>query len=109
MSSQRKKAKARSRNSLLSQDAKWTSTGEEDFFDYKFSFTNIGHRRIIDSIWPILHASENMKKVLGERQVLAYKSLGNFELDELVRAKLNGESNGNGGTKKCLKIRMPNL
>ena len=43
--------------------------------------------RIIDSLWPLLQASENMKKVFGEKPMVAYRRQRNLR-DELVRARV---------------------
>ena len=55
-------------------------------------------KSIIDSLWPILNASEDRKKVSGKRPMVTYRRPRNIK-DELVRAKLKGENNESRGMK----------
>ena len=100
LDSQFEKTKEKSRDSLLSRDVK---SGHIKGFkiplilNFHPAFSEA--RSIIDSLWPKLHASEDMKKVFGERSMVTYRRPKTLQ-DELVRAKLKGESNESRGMKK---------
>ena len=65
-----------------------------------------GVRNIIDSIWPTLHASDDMKEIFGDKPMVAYRRPKNLK-DVLVGAKLKGEDSDlkDKGMKKCGKSR----
>ena len=92
MDSQFEKTKERSGDSLLSQGVKSGHLkGNEIPLIFNFHPAFSEGSSIIDFLWPILHASEGMKRVLGERPMVTYRRPRNLR-DVLVRAKLNGES-----------------
>ena len=96
LDSQFEKAKEKSRDSLLSRDVKSGNLKRNKIpLILNFHPALSGVRSIIDSLWPILHASEDMKKVFGERPMVNYRRPRNLK-DELVRANLK---------EKVMKIR----
>ena len=92
-------------DSLLSRDVKSRHLkGNKIPLILNFHPALSGVRSIIDSLWPILHASEDMKKIFGEIPMVTYRRPRNLK-DKPVRAKLKGESNENKGIKRCGKRR----
>ena len=63
-----------------------------------------GISKIIDSLSPILHASDGMIKVFQEKLMVAYRRPRNIQ-DELVRSKVRRLGNDNTGMRKCGKVR----
>ena len=63
------KARTKSRESLLCQDARNRKSSGKDrmllVIDFHPALSGIS--KIIDLAWPVLHASEIMKKVFGEK------------------------------------------
>ena len=49
-----------------------------------------GVGKIIDSLWPILHASKDMRSIFEEKPVTVYRRPKNLK-DNLVESKLKGE------------------
>ena len=60
--------------------------------------------RNINSLWPILHASDDMSEIFQNKPMIAYWRPKNIK-DNLVRAKLKceGENSTDKGMKKCGK------
>ena len=63
-----------------------------------------GIGNIIESLWPILHVLEGMKKVFERKIMVAYGKLRNIK-DEIVRSKVKRVNNDNKGMRKCDKSR----
>ena len=63
-----------------------------------------GISRIIESLLPILHASEDMKKVFPDKPMVAYRKPRNLK-DKLVRAKVRKENDEEKDMKKYGKPR----
>ena len=64
--------------------------------------------RIIESLLPILHASEDMKKAFPDKPMVAYRRACNLK-DELVRAKVRKENNGRGRYEEIWKATLSNM
>ena len=62
-----------------------------------------GVRNIIDSIWPILHASDDMKEIFQNKPMIAYRRPKNLKDNLVTRARPRCESEGY--MKKCGKSR----
>ena len=71
-------------------------------FNFHPALSGIG--KVVNSLWPILHTSDDMKSVLGEKPIVSFRRLRNLK-DELVRAKLKDERVISVGMKKCGKSR----
>ena len=61
---------------------------------------------IIDSIWPIIHASDDMKEIFRDKSIIPHRRPKHFK-DVFVRAKLKCECSDlrDIGMKKCGKSR----
>ena len=59
---------------------------------------------MVNSLWPILHASDDIKRVIGEKPMVSFRRPRNLK-DELVRANLKDERVISVGMKKCGKSR----
>ena len=70
----------------------------------KFHPALSGIGKVVNSLWPILHTSDDMKKVFGEKPIVSFRRPRNLK-DELVTAKLRDERVINVGMKKCGKSR----
>lgn len=101
------KAKAKSRESLLCQENN-NNKKQQSFkrmpLVVKFHPALSGLGKIVESLWPILHASEDMKKVFVERPMVAYRRPRNLK-DDLVRSKVKRQNNTDNGMRKCGKSR----
>ena len=60
-----------------------------------------GIGKVVNSLWPILHASDDMKRVLGEKPIVSFRRPRNLK-DELVRAKLKDERGISVGMKNVV-------
>ena len=49
-----------------------------------------GIEKVVNSLWPILHTSDDMKRVFGEKPIVSFRRPKNLK-DELVKAKLKDE------------------
>ena len=58
-----------------------------------------GVRNIIESLWPILRASDDMIRIFGEQPMVVFRRPRNF-------SKLRGESSFTKGMRKCGKSRL---
>ena len=70
----------------------------------KFHRAFSGLDKIIKSLWPILHASEDMKNVFIERSMVVYRRPPNLK-NCLVRSTIKRENNNDKGMRKCGKSR----
>ena len=61
-----------------------------------------GAGKITESLWPILHASEDIRSIFEEKPMTVYRRPKNLK-DNLVRSKLMGEDSGDKGMRKCDK------
>ena len=65
-----------------------------------------GVRNIIESLWPILRASDDMIRIFGEQPMVVFRRPRNFK-DDLVHSKLREEeSSFTKGMRKCGKSRL---
>ena len=84
--SQFRRAKERSRDSLLSQEKKGAvNNGVAFVLNYHSALSKING--IIDSLWPVVHASDAMKKHFVARQLISYRKPRDLK-DELVRSRV---------------------
>ena len=103
--SQVRKAKRRSKQSLFSGHSGQRSRNLERIpLVINFHPALSGVNNIIDSLWPILHASGEMKDLFKEKPIVAFRRPRNLK-DELVRSKLKRENNIVKGMYKCGKSR----
>ena len=63
--------------------------------------------KIIDSLWPILHASKDIGRIFGEKAMIVYRRQKNSK-GNLVRSKFKGEGSVDKGMRKCCKSRCEN-
>ena len=99
------KAKAKSRASLLCQENQDRKKQNKKMaLVVKFHPAFSGLSKIIESLWPILYASEDMKKVFVEILMVAYRRPPNLK-DCLVRSKVKRENNNAKSMRKCGKSR----
>ena len=100
------KAKAKRREDLLFQNirskAKEKSMRIPLVVNFHPALSGIG--KVVNSLWPILHTSDDMKKVFGAKPIVSFRRPRNLK-DESVRVKLNDERIINVGMKKCGKSR----
>ena len=84
------RAKSKNRDSLLCQDNTVKKNGSIPFV-LNFHPALSGIRNIIESLWPILRASDDMMRIFGEKPMVVFRRPRNFK-DDLVHSKLRGES-----------------
>ena len=82
------KAKGRRRENLLSQGVNKKKELERTPLVINSHPALSGVGRIVDSLWPILQASDDMRQVLKKKPLVSYKRPRNLK-DKLVRAKFN--------------------
>lgn len=70
--------------------------------DFHPALSGIG--KILNSVWPVLHCSDDMKRIFGERPVVSYWR-PRYLKDSLVKAKLFKEIGGEKGMRKCANKR----
>ena len=71
------------------------------FLNYHSALSKING--IIDSLWPVLHASDAVKKCFEARPLISYRRSRNL-IDELVRSRIKkGEGGYSKGIKRCGK------
>ena len=63
-----------------------------------------GVGKIMESLRPILHASEDMRNIFEEKPMVIYRRPKNLK-NNLVRSKLKEEDSGDKGMQKCCKSR----
>ena len=63
-----------------------------------------GVGKIVDSLWPILQASDGMAKIFNEKPKIVYRRPRNLR-DSLVRARVKMGNIGDKGMRKCGKSR----
>ena len=99
-------SKNKRRESLLCQDTKNRKSSGKDKIPLVIDFhpTLLGLSKMIDLAWPVLHAPESMRKVFGEKPMVAFRGPRNLK-DAMVRAKVKRENNLDRGMKKCGKSR----
>ena len=61
-----------------------------------------GIGKVVNSLWPILHVSDDMKRVFGEKPIVSFRRPRSLK-DEFIRAKLKDERVITVGMKKCGK------
>ena len=61
-----------------------------------------GEDKILNTLWPVLHASDNMKETFPEKPLTAYRRPKNLK-NELVRSMIKDRGSKNQGKKKCAK------
>ena len=98
------KAKAKRRENLLYPDKNRDKQVKRMSLVVNFHPTLSGIGKIIESLWPILHVLEGMKKVFERKIMVAYGKLRNIK-DEIVRSKVKRVNNDNKGMRKCGKSR----
>ena len=100
------KAKAKRREDLFFQNIrskeKENSKGISLVVNFHPALSGIG--KVVNLLRPILHASEDMKRVFGEKPIVSFRTPKNLK-DELVRAKLKDERVISIRMKKCGKSR----
>ena len=84
------RAKSKNRDSLLCQDNTVKKNGSIPFV-LNFHPALSGIRNIIESLWPILRASDDMIRIFGEKPMVAFRRPRNFK-DDLVHSRLRGKS-----------------
>ena len=99
-------ARAKARKSLLCQDTNRRDIKRNKRLPLVMMFHPAlsGAGKIVDSFWPILYASEDMRSIFGEKMIIVYRRPKNLK-DNLVRSKLKGEGSGDKGMRKCGKSR----
>ena len=99
------RARVKTRESLLCQDSNRRDHKINKRLPLVMTFhpALLGVGKIIHSLWPILHASEDMRSIIEEKPMIVYRRPKNLK-DNLVRSKLKGGS-GDKGMRKCGKSR----
>ena len=76
----------------------------ETKFICRISSNVIGVSKVIDSLWPVLHTSDDMRKIFEEKPILSFKQPRNLK-DVLVKSKLRVNKESVVGIKQCGKSR----
>ena len=83
-----RKAEGKDSNKLFCQDIKGIkSNGNGVLLVMEFHPALSGVSKIIDLPWPVLHASDDMRKIFEEKPILSLKRPSNLK-DVLVKSKL---------------------
>ena len=100
------KAKAKRREDLFIRNIRSKAKENSKRIPLVVNFHPVlsGIGKVVNSLWPILHASDDMKRVFGEKPIVSFRRPRNLK-DELVRAKLKDERVISVGMKKCGKSR----
>ena len=100
-----RKAKGKDRNKLLCQDIKGTKSDRNGVpLGMEFHPGISGVSKVIDSLWPVFRASDDMRKISEEKPMLSFKRPRNLK-DVLVKSKLRVDKEGVVGMKRCGKSR----
>ena len=105
ISAQCEKAKAKYREALLVQNKenKVNSDVVQLVLDFHPAFSNV--RGIVESLWPMLQASDDFKKIFKDKKpLISFRRPRNLA-DNLVRSKIKTFSDKGKGMKKCGKAR----
>ena len=98
------KAKGNVRNKLLCQDIKGIKSNRDGIpLVMEFHPALLGVSRVIGSLWPILHASDD-GKIFEEKPILSFKRLRNLK-DVLVKLKRRINKESVVRMKRCGKSR----